>query len=90
VPIIWSISTSIGDSIFDYSVGREEAIFIKENELTEYNILTNWLISYDDFYNVIFMNTNLPQSFSCIAPYFEKNICYINLEITMNLNEKKH
>lgn len=77
VPLYWSVSASVADVCTNYSIGRKEAAFIKENHLDEYKIMTGWQTVTDDKTGeIIDMDTNFFVYTDNVAPYFKENIFY--------------
>lgn len=76
-PVVWNVISSTEDIIHSYSMGREEAQFIYDNQLSKYDILTDWRIAYEEDYSKIKnMNTVMCDTWACVAPYFSNNIVY--------------
>ena len=64
-----TFKSCILDVFLNYSIGKKEAVFIKENHLDDYKIMVEWTTDPFD-------NANLNGIYLCLAPYFEKNIFY--------------
>lgn len=65
-----SFKSCILDVFYTYSIGRNEANFIKEHKLNNYKIMVEW--PYEEEYE----NPNIDGIWLSVAPYFEKNIFY--------------
>lgn len=73
----WSMTIGVGEILYDYSVGRNEAEFIVNNKLINYNIISDWQIDYDKAgEKILSMQTNMFGKYICLAPYFDNNIVY--------------
>lgn len=92
VSVYWSISAGYNEIKFVYSSGRNEAEFIKENNMEQYNILASWYFTYDDNHNINTedMNTSMITSAYTILPYFDNNIFYNVADGTDKNNYPSH
>ena len=73
--IIYSAVASINEINSPYGEGRGMAEFIKQNNLTKYNIMAAWSQYYDENSKETKINTSLIQSLA-VLPYFKENIFY--------------
>lgn len=77
VSLYWNISASIHDVIYPYDPGKAVAAYIKENNLDELNILSQWAVLSNEKTGEAFNDYNLIYGVPTLA-YFDTNI-YINL-----------
>lgn len=71
----WSIMSLILDICYDYYPSRSAAMFIKDNSLEGYNIMTSWR---EDMKNkkIVLIDTNSIGGAVALFPYFDHNIIY--------------
>lgn len=76
VLLVWNISSCIQEITKEYSVGKGLVEFIKENQLDDYKIMTNWQCIYDNNNQELLLSedTNHCPFAMDIAPYFDRNI----------------
>ena len=73
VSLYWSISSSIQDILFSYAPGKEDAQFISEHNLDQYDIMVAWNVYEDDLENLD-MDINHCRLADNVVPYFNRNI----------------
>ena len=76
ITLFWNISSSVYDLGNVYAVGRNEARFIRENNLDEYNIMAVWSVSENNETNQVYMDTNNNIIADNVAAYFPRNIFF--------------
>ncbi len=83
--LAWTVLSCITDITSDYAVGREEAIFIRENHLDKYNIFAEYEINYDEGNNVSSYDLNYTYFTPNVLAYMDDNIFY-----NMNVGYVEH
>lgn len=73
--LYWNICACSMEIKKDYSIGRNEAKFIKDNNLDQYNIMVSWTVVTRDGER-IFIDINSQVLADNILPYFDRNIFY--------------
>ncbi len=76
ISLWWNVTSCIQEVLYSYSIGKNEAKFIKENGLDNYRIMAGWGVSYDEDGDVKEMDVTQFQFADNIAPYFDKNIFF--------------
>lgn len=76
VSLYWNISSCVKDVFTVYAIGREEATFIKEYGLDQYNIMVGWDTHYNVDKNEMVMDINSCRGADNVAPYFEHNLFF--------------
>ena len=73
--LYWNVCACSMDIKKDYAIGRNEAKFIRDNNLDQYNIMIPWTVVTRDGERV-FIDTNSQILADNILPYFDRNIFY--------------
>ena len=73
VSLYWSMSSSVQDILFSYAPGKEDAKFISEHNLDQYDIMVAWNV-YEDNLENLDMDINYCRLADNVAPYFNRNI----------------
>ena len=91
ISLFWNIASSVQEILYSYSIGRNEANFIKENGLDNYKIMAGFSVTYDGNGEVAEMDVNQIMFADNIAPYFDRNIFFNfnNGEDTLNYTTHK-
>ena len=78
IPLYWSVSASVHDMTLAYSFGRGTAAFLRENEMEDSLILTNWNIGGTLFPqsegNEDYVNPYMAGTGAEVSAYFSHNI----------------
>ena len=74
--LVWNIASCIKDGFSIYATGREEAAFIAEHNLDQYQIMVGWDVFYDEEDNISGMDINHCYCADNVVPYFDKNIFF--------------
>jgi len=75
ISLSWNVITCVQEVLYSYSIGKNEAEFIKENGLDNYRIMAGFSVTYKDG-KVKDMDVNQFMFVDNIAPYFDHNIFF--------------
>lgn len=76
ISLSWNIVSCIQDVRYCYATGKNEAMYIKENGLDNYDIMVGWGVYFDGNGNVADMDVNHYNCADSAAPYFDNNIFF--------------
>lgn len=76
ITLFWNFSSSLYDLNNVYAIGRNEAEFIKENNLDEYKIMCSWSFYENTETGKVSINTNEFITADNIVAYFSRNIFF--------------
>lgn len=79
--LVWSLFAGVNEVRLVYSVGRNEAQFIKEHELDQYRIMASWMIYYEEDEetgeeNLAYISSDESLQAVQLCPYFNRNLFY--------------
>lgn len=90
ISLSWNIASCIQEILYSYSIGKNEAEFIKENNLDDYQIMAGFGVAYNADGEVGEIDVNQYMFTDNIAPYFDHNIFFNFNDGKDNVNYSTH